>query len=99
MPRRRRFPRYPGTLTPAERRVLVQAISGHSNREVAQILHIAEATVKVHMRNIYFKLDIEGTKTDQRSRSRKLMGIVLERGWLIWAPGNPITEANGGRSQ
>jgi len=34
-------------------------LKGYSNQQIAQLLHIAPSTVKVHSRNIYEKLKIK----------------------------------------
>lgn len=46
------------TLTAREIEVLDQASRGHSNREIAEALGIAENTVKNHLRNILEKLHL-----------------------------------------
>ena len=42
-------------LTGREQEVLQLILSGKSNREIAESLHITENTVKTHVRNIYSK--------------------------------------------
>ena len=44
-------------LTPREQEVLQALGQGLSNKEIANQLHIAEKTVKVHMSHIFSKLD------------------------------------------
>ncbi len=44
-------------LTERERDVLFELRRGHSNKEIARALHIAETTVKLHLRAISDKLD------------------------------------------
>jgi DNA-binding CsgD family transcriptional regulator len=51
---RRRAPR-PEGLTPQEERVAGLAASGHSNREIADRLHLSAHTVKTHLERIYAK--------------------------------------------
>lgn len=46
------------TLTPREREVLVLVAQGHSNREIADILHISPNTVDVHRTRLMKKLDL-----------------------------------------
>lgn len=46
------------TLTAREQEVLKLILSGKSNREIANALFISENTVKTHLRNIFFKYDV-----------------------------------------
>ncbi len=46
-------------LTPRETELVDYYLKGYSNQQIAQILHIAPSTVKVHSRNIYEKLNIK----------------------------------------
>ncbi len=51
-------------ITPAEKRVLKELVIGrNSNREIAQNLHISEATVKLHLYNIFNKLGVDNRIT------------------------------------
>jgi DNA-binding CsgD family transcriptional regulator len=50
--------RGPGALTAAEWRVCRQAAEGHTNREVAEALYVAEKTVERHLSSAYHKLGI-----------------------------------------
>jgi DNA-binding NarL/FixJ family response regulator len=53
--------RYVGPyLTQRQREVLQLVAEGHSNKEVAVQLTIAEATVKAHLRAIYKELEVRG---------------------------------------
>jgi DNA-binding NarL/FixJ family response regulator len=45
-------------LTPRESEVINLVAAGSSNRDVAETLFISEATVKVHLRHIYERLDV-----------------------------------------
>jgi DNA-binding CsgD family transcriptional regulator len=45
-------------LTPSERRVADLAASGHTNREIAEILFLTEKTVESHLTSVYRKLGI-----------------------------------------
>jgi DNA-binding NarL/FixJ family response regulator len=47
-------------LTGRERDVLVQVAHGRSNREIAEILFISQATVKTHINRIFQKLGLAG---------------------------------------
>ncbi|WP_018350529.1 response regulator [Longispora albida] len=52
-------PQVPGhKLTPRESQVLVEVARGHSNREIARELHLAEKTVKTHVSAILAKLGL-----------------------------------------
>jgi two-component system, NarL family, nitrate/nitrite response regulator NarL len=46
------------SLSPREREILVLIAKGASNKEVARDLHIAEATVKIHVQHILRKLNL-----------------------------------------
>lgn len=46
-------------LTTREIEVLEQVVTGASNKEIADILHITENTVKIHLRNILEKLHVQ----------------------------------------
>jgi DNA-binding NarL/FixJ family response regulator len=46
-------------LTPREIEVLEQVATGATNRAIGQILGISENTVKIHLRNILEKLDVQ----------------------------------------
>lgn len=51
-----------GMLTPAENRVYELYLSGKTAKEIAEILHITENTLKYHNKNIYSKLGISSRK-------------------------------------
>jgi DNA-binding CsgD family transcriptional regulator len=48
----------PDALTTAERQVAMLAAEGQSNRQIAQQLHITQATVETHLRHAFHKLGI-----------------------------------------
>lgn len=48
-----------GELTPREVEVLEQIVTGATNKEIAETLHITENTVKIHLRNILEKLHVQ----------------------------------------
>jgi DNA-binding NarL/FixJ family response regulator len=49
-----------GVLTPRELEVMGLVVSGLRNETIAKELHISEGTVKVHVHNIYDKLQLDG---------------------------------------
>ncbi|MFI5012947.1 MAG: LuxR C-terminal-related transcriptional regulator [Hyphomicrobiales bacterium] len=46
------------TLTPREDRILRSLVEGHSNKEIARKLDIAEATVKAHVKSVLRKIGV-----------------------------------------
>lgn len=60
-------------LTPKQHAIMQMIVEGHSNREVAERLRIAENTVKVHVRDIAKKLG-----TAKRSGIIGLVATALE---------------------
>jgi len=56
-PRRRRVSGV-DALTPSERRIAAMAVSGLSNREIAQALFVTLRTVEMHMSNVFRKLGV-----------------------------------------
>jgi len=48
-------------------------IDGNTNKEIARILGLQEITVKVHLRNIYRKMEA--------SNRAQAVRIALENGW------------------
>ena len=51
-----------GMLTPTEHRVYELYLSGNTAKQIAEILHITENTLKYHNKNIYSKLGISSRK-------------------------------------
>jgi DNA-binding NarL/FixJ family response regulator len=47
-------------LTPSERRVVMLAAEGRTNREIAQALFVTMRTVETHLTHAYMKLDVQG---------------------------------------
>jgi DNA-binding NarL/FixJ family response regulator len=45
-------------LTDRERSVFAQLAAGHSNREIAAVLHLSQGTVKVHVSRVLAKLEL-----------------------------------------
>lgn len=46
------------TLSPREREILAQLTKGHSNKQIARNLEVAESTVKIHVQHILRKLNL-----------------------------------------
>ncbi len=63
-------------LTPREVEVLWRAARGHTNRQIAAALFVSPETVKTHVRNILFKLDLH-SKADLRL-------LMLDLGLRWW---------------
>jgi len=49
-------------LSPREKEILSHVVEGHSNKEIARHLNIAEATVKVHLKSVLRKIRV-GNRT------------------------------------
>lgn len=47
-------------LTARERQLVSHVVAGRRNREIAELLHISEGTVKIHLHNVYEKLGLHG---------------------------------------
>ncbi|WP_088007290.1 response regulator [Indiicoccus explosivorum] len=59
-------------LTPREKEVLMCLVEGLSNKEIAGRLYISDKTVKIHVSNIYRKLDV-------KSRSQAIIYAVQNK--------------------
>jgi DNA-binding NarL/FixJ family response regulator len=77
-----------GTLSERETQIMVLAARGRSNYQIAQELHISEATVKRHLANVYEKIGV-------RSRSEGVRKALMEQ-WIGLAE---ITSADGDGSR
>jgi DNA-binding NarL/FixJ family response regulator len=73
-----------GSLSERETEVVVLAARGLSNRTIARELHLAEATVKRHLANIYQKIGV-------RSRNEAVRTAITEQ----WIGIHEITSADG----
>lgn len=60
-------------LSDREKEILGHLIDGNTNKEIARILGLQEITVKVHLRNIYRKMEA--------SNRAQAVRIALENGW------------------
>jgi len=49
-----------GVLTPREIEIVRMVAAGLRNQQIADKLHISEGTVKIHLHNIYEKLEVDG---------------------------------------
>lgn len=71
-------------LSDREMEIVVLAARGLSNRQIAGELHVAEATVKRHLANVYQKVGV-------RSRNEAVRTAIMEQ----WIGIHEITSANG----
>jgi two-component system, NarL family, response regulator LiaR len=73
---RRRVERHAedGLLTGREQEILVLVAQGHTNGDLARILHVAPQTVKYHLSNIYRKLDV--ANRTQATRQAQLLNLL-----------------------
>jgi DNA-binding NarL/FixJ family response regulator len=74
-----------GALSEREIEILVLAARGHSNDQIAEELHLAPATVKRHLANVYQKIGV-------RSRSEAVRTALMEQ----WIGIGEITESSDG---
>ena len=65
------------SLSPREREVLLLVSRGKSNHEIARLLFISQATVKVHIRHIFEKLGVR-TRTEAALRIPQYAGRTSE---------------------
>jgi len=77
-----------GVLSARELEILLLASRGLSNRQIASSLHLAEATVKRHLANIYLKMGVSS-----RSEAAK---EALARDWITI---EEVTEPEPGATQ
>ena len=73
-----------GSLSERETEIVVLAARGCSNQQIAEELHLSEATVKRHLANVYQKIGV-------RSRSEAVRMALMEQ-WIGLAE---ITSADG----
>ena len=66
-------------LTPREREIAVLVSAGMSNKEIAQRIEVSAGTVKIHLSNIFQKLNL--------SNRTSLAALALQN--LRIAPGRP----------
>lgn len=61
-------------ITKRELGVLEELAEGHSNKEIAERLHVSPNTVKTHIANLYDKLDVgQRVQAVQKARSLRLI--------------------------
>jgi two-component system nitrate/nitrite response regulator NarL len=63
------------TLTPRERQIMTEIARGASNKEIAQIFSIAEATVKIHVQRILRKLNLN-SRVQAAVHATRVMGAA-----------------------
>jgi DNA-binding NarL/FixJ family response regulator len=63
-----------GVLSKREREILLLMVQGVSNRQIAHVLNLSEATVKRHLANLYPKIGVS-------SRTEAIRKALLE-GWI-----------------
>jgi DNA-binding CsgD family transcriptional regulator len=82
-------PSSPADLSEREIEILKMVATGASNKEIAQSLHISANTVKVHLRNVFAKIDVS-------SRTEATMWAVRQGFVQPFAegekPGEPVAE-------
>jgi RNA polymerase sigma factor (sigma-70 family) len=55
---RRENERIIGTLSPREQQIVVLVVEGMTNKEIARRVDLTEGTIKIHLHNIYAKLEV-----------------------------------------
>ncbi|MCS7178460.1 MAG: kelch repeat-containing protein [Anaerolineae bacterium] len=75
-------------LTERELEILRYVATGASNKEIAHRLHISTNTVKVHLRNIFTKLEVV-------SRTEATM-VAVRRGWVAVGEVRTVSEEEPG---
>jgi DNA-binding NarL/FixJ family response regulator len=60
----------PTALTPKQLQVIHLVAQGHSNRDVATELGVAETTVRTHLREVYARLEV-GSRTAAVAEARR----------------------------
>ena len=68
------------TLTQQERRIFDLIGEGHSNRQIADTMYLAEKTVKNYVSNVLTKLNV-----DRRTEVAALAARLTERA-TVWQP-------------
>jgi DNA-binding NarL/FixJ family response regulator len=71
------------SLTPREKEILLWVAQGLPNKQIAQKVHISEATVRAHVSNIFSKLNLA-------NRSQVVL-YAIQKGWIT-----PDSEAKKG---
>jgi DNA-binding NarL/FixJ family response regulator len=85
-----------GKLTRRELEILQLVSGGRSNRQVAQILWVADQTVKFHLANVYRKLGV-GSRFEAAKWAREngILDVVVDSGEAI-SMAEPKTNGNNG---
>ena len=82
-------------LTRRELEILQLVSGGRSNRQVAQILWVADQTVKFHLANVYRKLGVRSRFEAARwARENGILDVVVDSGEAI-SMAEPRTNGNG----
>jgi len=85
-------------LTRRELEILQLVSGGRSNRQVAQILWVADQTVKFHLANVYRKLGVRSRfEAAKWARENGILDVVVDSGEAI-SMAEPKTNGNGSTS-